>query len=85
MPRDTALRALKAAGPPHSSMKLYISEDGNWVTISDGKGPAFLEYIPVSGLTRQTVNRLSRRYQIPRDWFYNSLLIPGEEHTRKAC
>ena len=84
--REIVLRALAAAGPPHSPSKLYLSIDNPnedwWVTISDGTKPGTPTYIPNTGLTRQSVNRLVRLYKIPKDWFYTPLLIPGEEQGK---
>ena len=87
--RDVVFRALAAAGPPHSPYKLYISVDNPkedyWVTISDGTRPGHVTYIPNSGLTRQSVNRLVKRYGVPKDWFYTPLLIPGDEEKKSPC
>jgi hypothetical protein len=85
VPRDVVLRALEAAGPPHSPIKLYISVTGNWVTVSDGNKSGSLEFVPPSGLIRRAVNRLNRKYKVPRDWFYDPLQIPGDETKRKPC
>jgi hypothetical protein len=72
-------------GPPHSPKKLYVSPRpglGDWfVEVSPIDEPGHLEYIPPE-LSRRTVNRLVRRYEIPKPWFYNPLLIPGDEEKK---
>jgi hypothetical protein len=76
--RDIVLRALRAAGPPNTPRKVFVSEQpGSWfVTVSDGV-TALLEYIPPEvGL--RTVNQLSRRFKVPKEWFVEPLLIPIE-------
>jgi hypothetical protein len=42
------------------------------------------EYIP-DVVSRRTVNRLYRRFRVPKAWFYDELSIPGEEEERKPC
>ena len=79
--RDVALRALRAAGPPHSPKKLSVTLcEGWWVTVSDGEWHSH-EYIPPE-LGRRVINRLIERFKVPKIWFYEPLHIPGEEEKR---
>ena len=74
--RATVLKALRAAGPPHSPYKLTVVERADWfVALSDGKF-SMVEYIPPE-TGRRTVNHLSRRYKVPKAWFYEPTFIPG--------
>ena len=80
--RVIVLRALRAAGPPHSSKKLELLEDvtSYWVTITDGEDIA-LENIPPE-VGRLLVDRLVYKWDVPRHWFYNPLMIPGDEESK---
>jgi hypothetical protein len=84
--RDIALRALRASGPPNSPCKLELAEHPihKWfITITDGN-KARLEYIPPA-LGRRLVNRLSQDWKVPKGWFYEPLMIPGEEDKKPPC
>ena len=83
--RDVVIKALRAAGPPHSPHRLVVSPKGFFTTIAtdDGKKLA-CEYLPEK-VSRRTVNRLCRRCKVPKPWFYDVLLIPGDEEKQKPC
>jgi len=78
--REVVLRALRAAGPPHSPRKLTVTEDptGWFVSISDNEGTSLMQYIPPD-TCRAAVNHLIDRFAVPRIWFYDPLTIPGPE------
>lgn len=77
--RVVTLKALRAAGPPHSPCALIIAEHPEWwVVVSDDNATAFREFIPAQTDIR-TVNHLVRRFKIPKIWFTDPLTIPGEE------
>ena len=44
-------------------------------------GQAWTEYIPPE-LDRRTPQRLSELYDIPLQWLYNPLMIPGDEDKK---
>lgn len=74
--REIALRALRAK----PGLYISTSTDSHWVMVAD-EHTANPEYIPLE-LERRLVARLSRVYSIPIHWFYNPLMIPGEEETQ---
>jgi hypothetical protein len=84
--RSIALRALRAAGPPHSPKKLSVIEhpDSWWVTVSDNEKWTLMEYLPTE-IIPQTINHLCDRFEVPKLWFYEPLAIPGEETEHQPC
>ena len=84
MARVVALRALKAAGPPHSPKKLTVVEDPEswWVTVSDNEKWTLKEYLPTE-ICKATINHLCERFEVPKLWFYDPLSCPGEEEKSK--
>lgn len=86
--RDVALRALRAAGPPHTPYRLVVSDhptNSNLTIIANADGKHLAcEYLP-NVISRRTINRLCLRCGIPKVWFYESLSIPGDEEKRKPC
>ena len=81
--RDAVMRALNAAGPPHSPKKLTIQEHPDWwVTVSDNDKWTLLEYIPPE-VSMRTVNHLSERFRVPKVWFHEPLKAPGDEEQRQ--
>ena len=72
--REAAIRALRA-----KKLDLSFSEN-NLVQIA-GEGHMTTECIPPE-LGRRQVHRLSRLYKVPIHWFYNPLMIPGDEEKR---
>jgi len=58
---------------------------GDMVTIADGR-KIRVELIPSTcTLGRRLVDRLAYHWDVPKHWFYNPLMIPGEEDKRKPC
>lgn len=74
--RETALRALRAGGVDVSADK-----SGN-VTLAGEITETI--HIP-DELGSRMVWRLADRYKVPIHWFYNPLMIPGEEDKRRPC
>jgi hypothetical protein len=81
--RELVLRALRAAGPPHSPKKLTVVEHDSWfVAVSDNEEWTLLEYLPPE-TCRATINHLCERFKVPKIWFYDPLTVPGEEEQRQ--
>lgn len=80
--RITALRALKARG-----IDYYVDPSNSvYVDIT----PSQPEFEPMrialpEELSRKTVRMLWRHYKIPIHWFWNPLMIPGEEDFKPPC
>ena len=79
--RDVILRALRVAGPPHSEAKLMVIEDQQGIALTRWSVSirsdvfATVEWIPLV-VGRDLPNRLHRKFKVPKEWFYNELLIP---------
>ena len=79
--RDVALRALRAAGPPESPKALSLSVKeadpsmGWMVTIASDEFST-VEWVPPL-VGRRLINRWSKRFMVPKIWFYEPLSIPG--------
>jgi hypothetical protein len=81
--RENVLRALRRAGPPHSPKKLTVVEGNDWwVVVSDDVKWTLNYYLPPN-VDRHVVNQISRRFQVPKVWFYEPLIAPGEEEATK--
>jgi hypothetical protein len=81
--RDIVLRALRAAGPPHSQKKLTIIEENNWwVIVSDNEKWTLREFLPPE-VCKTTVNHLCDRFKVPKVWFYEPLSAPGDKEKGK--
>lgn len=74
--REVALRALRA----RTGLYISVALDSYWVMVADEHNST-PEYIPEE-LERRLVARLSRVYNVPIHWFYNPLMIPGEEEKK---
>jgi hypothetical protein len=76
--RETVFAAFVAKGidfaPVPNSKHLY--------EVAAPNGEMWTEYIPPE-LARRTPQRLSEVYDIPLQWFFNPLMIPGEENKKK--
>ena len=84
--REVVLKALRAAGPPHTRFKLVIADSDSMLTAisrEDGQMLA-VEFLPAL-VSMRTVNRLCRRLHLPKLWFSEPLSIPGSEEQRKPC
>lgn len=75
--RQDALRALRA------TKHLDLVVQGNRVTIADGE--KIETVILPDELSRRIVDRLAYRWNVPKHWFYNPLMIPGDEENRPPC
>ena len=78
--RDTAIRALKA-----KKVDISFGSDGLVTLIGkDSSGFQNEETVRIPDeLGRRFVDRLSRLFDVPIHWFYNPLMIPGEEEQSK--
>jgi hypothetical protein len=78
--QETVFSAFRARGISYAPC---INIPGKHLfTVSPPRGVAHVEYIPPE-LGRDMPQRLSEEYKIPIIWFYNPLLIPGEEERGK--
>jgi hypothetical protein len=75
--KEVALRALKAKG-----LGIVCGNDDNVEIASEDE--TSLETIPAE-LGKKLVSRLARVYKVPIHWFYNPLMIPGEEDKKPPC
>ena len=78
--RETVFAALRAkkinyAAVPDSPQSKHMVE------IAHPNGNTWIEYIPPE-LGRREPQRLADLFDIPVEWFYNRLLIPGEEEDK---
>jgi hypothetical protein len=76
--RDTVLRAMRAKNLG------VVPLDGGYVEIAGLNGELTTEYIPPE-LGRREPLRLSELYEIPVQWFYYPLMIPGDEDKKPPC
>jgi hypothetical protein len=76
--RDIVLRALRAAKEPHVKKTVTFSERSDWDVAIFNEDFATVQYIPPNP-SRQTINRIARRFGIPKEWFYEPLTIPCDD------
>jgi hypothetical protein len=76
--RETVFAAFRAKGIDYAP----IPDTKNLVEVAAPNGEMWTEYIPPE-LERRAPQRLSDVYDIPLQWFYNPLMIPGDEEKKK--
>jgi len=77
--RETVLRALRAAKPPYVNKAVGFSvRPDSWDVPIFTEGFATVQYLPPNP-SRQTINRIARRFGVPKEWFYEPLTIPEPE------
>jgi len=77
--RDVVLRAFRA-----KHYGVAPDKSGWWVTVAPTNGRIARTFVPPE-LGRRLVNQICDRFDIPKEWLYEPLMIPGEEDGREPC
>ena len=78
--REVVFRAFRALQIPFA----YVPDSKHLYEVVSKSGEMYTEYIPPE-IGRSLPQRFHELYGVPLAWFYNELMIRGEEEGKPPC